>query len=47
MPAKKGVKKNHFTDADRLRDSPHRDYRDRKARRAPEMAINDFGTSMG
>jgi hypothetical protein len=47
MRAKRGVKKNHFTDADRLRGSPHRDYRDRKERRAAEMAINAFGTSMG
>jgi hypothetical protein len=46
MSAKKGVKKNHFTDNDRLRGSPHRNYRAHKARRAAEMAINAFGTSM-
>jgi hypothetical protein len=44
MPANRGVKKNHFPDADRQRDLPHGDYRHRKARRAAELAMNAFDT---
>jgi hypothetical protein len=47
MPAKGEVKKDRFAESDRLRRLSHRDYRERKARRAAETAINAFDTVMG
>jgi hypothetical protein len=47
MPAKRGTKKNRFSEANRIRGHDHHNYRERKARQVAERAINAFGTPMG
>jgi hypothetical protein len=47
MRAKRGTKKNRFSQTDRIRGQAYNNYREGKARRAAERAINAFGTPMG